>query len=195
MQRSMAGKALPLDLTEMKAYVAYIDFLSKGVPKGARRIGMQTKATKEPQRPVNLANGAKVYADKCATCHGEDGLGKRNGKIGDGKGYQFPPLWGPDSSSEGASMFRLLSVMEFVLHNMPLGATWDKPQLTLDEAYDVSAFLVSHPHQARSGPQLADFPDVLIRPQTFRLDRMPTSSPKLTTSSVPSILFARKWPD
>jgi thiosulfate dehydrogenase len=167
MLRSMAGKAIPVDSREMKAFVAYIDFLSEGVPKGAKRIGMMTKSTKEPQRPVDLVHGAKVYQEKCAQCHGEDGLGKRRGVKGDALGYEYPPQWGPDASSEGASMFRLLTVMEFVLHNMPLGVTWDRPQLTLDEAYDVAAFIVSHPHQARSDAQKGDFPNPLDKPPDF----------------------------
>jgi thiosulfate dehydrogenase len=167
MSRSMAGKTLPLDSEPMKAMVAYIDFLSEGIPKGAKRIGEKTKHLQEPQRPVDLAHGELVYKDKCAVCHQTDGQGKRRGKAGDANGYDFPPQWGPDSSSEGASMFRLLSVMEFVYHNMPLGATWDKPQLTVEEAYDVAAFIVSHPHQPRSGPQVSDFPNPLDKPVDF----------------------------
>ena len=167
MTRSMAGRALPVESRPMKAFVAYIDFLSEGVPKGAKRIGEKTKAVKEPVRPVDLVHGAQIYKDKCSVCHGEDGLGKRRGQVGDAMGYLFPPQWGPDSASEGASMFRLLSVLEFVYHNMPLGTTWDKPQLTLDEAYDVSAFVVSHPHQKRSGDQLNDFSNVLDKPVDF----------------------------
>ncbi len=167
MQRSMAGKPLPEDSRELKAMVAYIDFLSEGVPKGAKRIGEKTKFIKEPQRPVNLAHGEQVFKDKCVACHQADGQGLRRGKAGDADGYLFPPLWGPDSSSEGASMFRLLTAMEYIYHNMPLGTTWDKPQLSLDEAYDVAAFVVSHPHQARSGAQVKDFPNPMDKPVDF----------------------------
>ncbi len=167
MTRSMAGKALPVDSKPMKAMVAYIDFLSEGIPKGAKRIGEKTKYLQEPQRPVDLAHGEQVYKDKCTACHQSDGHGKRRGKAGDAIGYDFPPQWGADSSSEGASMFRLLTVMEFVYHNMPLGTTWDKPQLSVDEAYDVAAFIVSHPHQPRSGPQVNDFPNPLDKPVDF----------------------------
>lgn len=167
MQRSMAGTALPLESREMKAFVAYIDFLSEGIPKGADRIGSMLKAFKEPARPVDLAHGETVFKETCAVCHGEDGLGKRRGSVGDARGYEFPPLWGPDASSEGASSFRLLTVMQFVSSNMPLGVTWQKPQLTVDEAYDVAAFLVSHPKQPRKGPQLNDFPHPLDKPVDF----------------------------
>lgn len=178
MQRSMAGNALPVDSQPMKAMVAYIDFLSEGIQKGTKRIGAMTKALKEPQRPVDLAHGEQVYKEKCAVCHQPDGQGKRRGKAGDTMGYEFPPQWGPDSSSEGASMFRLLTVMEFVYHNMPLGTTWDKPQLTVDEAYDVAAFIVSHPHQPRSGPQVNDFPNPLDKPVDFAFGPYADSFPE-----------------
>jgi thiosulfate dehydrogenase len=167
MQRSMAGTALPLDSRESKAFVAYIDFLSEGIPKGANRIGSMLKPLKEPDRPVDLANGERVFKETCSACHGEDGLGKRRGVAGDAHGYEFPPLWGADASSEGASSFRLLTVMQFVYYNMPFGVTWEKPQLTVDEAYDVAAFLVSHPKQPRKGPQLNDFPNPLDKPVDF----------------------------
>ena len=36
MERSMAGKPLPLESREMKAYATYIHFLSKGVPTGGK---------------------------------------------------------------------------------------------------------------------------------------------------------------
>lgn len=39
MQRSMNGRALPLESREMKAFVAYISFLSQGVPGGAALEG------------------------------------------------------------------------------------------------------------------------------------------------------------
>lgn len=39
MERSMSGKALPLDSREMKAFVTYISFLSRGIPVGANVEG------------------------------------------------------------------------------------------------------------------------------------------------------------
>ncbi len=157
MQRSMNGKPLPLDSREMKAYVAYIAFLSQGVPVGATIEGAGTMLSKMPNRRASPEAGQVVYAAKCAVCHGPDGAGQRVGKPGDAQGYTFPPLWGADSFNTGAGMNRLAMATRFVKHNMPLGTTHLTPQLSDDEAYDVAAFMVSRPRPVK--PQLeADFP-------------------------------------
>ena len=127
MDRSMNGRALPLDGPEMKAYLAYMKWLSTGIPDGAKLVGAGTKNVKEPGRAADLGNGAKVFADTCALCHGKDGLGQR---AATGAGYQFPPLVGPDSFNNGAGMTRILTSAAFVRHNMPLGTTFDAPVLS-----------------------------------------------------------------
>ncbi len=157
MERSMNGKALPLDSREMKAFVAYAAFLSKGIPVGATVEGAGMVQSKMPNRRADLGAGEKVYADKCAVCHGADGQGIRAGKAGDAQGYTFPPLWGKDSFNNGAGMNRLAMATRFVKHNMPQGANFEAPQLSDDEAYDVSAFMLSKdrpikPHLDRDFP-------------------------------------------
>src|SRR5260370_1316113 len=87
-----AADRLPLDATEMKAYLAYMKWLSTGIPDGAKLSGAGMKGIKEPSRATDLGNGAKVFIDTCAPCHGKDGLGQRAAK---GTGYQYPPLVGP----------------------------------------------------------------------------------------------------
>ena len=47
--------------------------------------------------------------ENCAACHGDNGLGRRVGIVGNHKGYEIPPVWGPDATSKSASMFRILS--------------------------------------------------------------------------------------
>jgi cytochrome c len=49
MQRSMNGRPLPLDSNEMKAFTAYMRWLSTGIPTGASLIGAGTLRIKEPQ--------------------------------------------------------------------------------------------------------------------------------------------------
>src|SRR6266849_10350612 len=80
LERSMNCHVLPLDGTEMKAYLAYMKWLSTGIPDGAELVGAGTKSIKEPGRAADLGNGAKVFTDTCASCHGKDGLGQRNAK-------------------------------------------------------------------------------------------------------------------
>jgi thiosulfate dehydrogenase len=160
MDRSMNGHPLALDSLEMKAYLAYMKWLSTGIPDGAKLVGAGTKNVKEPGRAADLGNGAKVFADTCAMCHGKDGLGQRAEK---GAGYQYPPLFGPDSFNNGAGMTRVLTSAAFVRHNMPLGTTFDAPVLSDADAYDVAAYVNSHERPVKSDLG-KDFPNKLQKP-------------------------------
>jgi thiosulfate dehydrogenase len=104
-----------------------------------------------------------VFSEKCAACHGENGLGVRNGASGDAKGYQFPPVWGPDSYNTGAGMHRVLTAAAFVKNNMPLGATFADPAISDEEAYDVAAYINSQPRPEKADLE-KDFPDRLKKP-------------------------------
>ena len=164
--RSMAGRNIPEDSTEMKALVAYIEYLSRGVPKGAKLIGEKEMFVEEPKRAANLVRGEAVYKEQCVVCHSDNGEGKRVGSVGDHKGYVFPPLWGADSTSEGASMFRLLSAYQYIYANMPFGkSTWDHPFLSKDDAYDVAGFVISHPRQPRKGEVANDVSNPYDKPE------------------------------
>ena len=157
MERSMNGKPLPLDAPEMKAFTTYIAFLSRGVPVGAQIAGAAVLPSAVPNRRADPGAGSVVYVAKCAVCHGADGLGKRVGRRGDAQGYTFPPLWGPDSFNNGAGMNRLLTTTRFIRQNMPLGASHTATLLNDDEAYDVTAFVLSKPRPLKAHLQ-ADFP-------------------------------------
>lgn len=157
MERSMAGKPLPLGSREMKAFVTYMHFLSRGIPVGARVQGQSLPAYKAPDRRADLDAGAKLYQEKCMVCHGPEGAGVRAGAPGSATGYQFPPLWGADSFNNGAGMNRLLVAAAFVRNNMPLGTTHAQPQLSEAEAYDVAAFVLSHPRPVKANLD-RDFP-------------------------------------
>ena len=157
MERSMAGKPLPLDSREMKAFVTYIAFLSKDIPVGANIEGAGMMSSKMPNRRASPEAGKQVYAAKCAVCHGENGQGIRAGKPGDAQGYVFPPLWGPDTFSNGAGMSRMIFATRFIKHNMPQGASHDAPQLSDDEAYDVAAYMLSQERPVKANLE-RDFP-------------------------------------
>jgi thiosulfate dehydrogenase len=147
--RSMNGRALSVGSEEMKAFVAYIKFLSDGRPIGGKTAGRGTAKMAELTRPADPVAGAKVFAEACASCHGEAGLGKRVGAIGDRAGYEFPPLAGPDSFNDGAGMARLITAAEFIHSNMPNGTSYDQPALSESDAWDVAAFVESmqRPHK------------------------------------------------
>ena len=157
MERSMAGKKLPLDSREMKAFVTYMHFLSKDVPTGGKVEGQGLPPFKAPNRRADPAAGSTVYAEKCASCHGAEGAGLRAGAPGSATGYTFPPLWGKDSFNNGAGMSRLLFASSFIKTNMPQGAQYGQPQVTDDEAYDVAAFVLSHPRPVKAHLE-RDFP-------------------------------------
>jgi thiosulfate dehydrogenase len=101
MTRSLNGRALPVGSDEMKAFVAYLEFLSADRPIGAKTLARGSGEMAERTRPADSSACAKVFAQTCAACHGDDGQGKRVGVTGDTKGYEFPPIWGSDSFNNG----------------------------------------------------------------------------------------------
>jgi thiosulfate dehydrogenase len=154
MQRSMNGHALLPESREMRAFSSYMRWLSTGVPDGAKLLGAGTLRIKEPARAADPDHGAEIYAQVCAACHGANGLGQR---AQNGLGYQFPPLWGPDSYNNGAGMSRLLTLAAYAQHNMPLGTTFDVPVLTDEQAYDVAGYIVSQDRPKKANLD-EDFP-------------------------------------
>lgn len=165
MQRSMNGRSLPVDGTEMKAFLAYMKFMSTGVPVGTRSDLRGIPKIKAPARAANPVRGEAVYAENCASCHGDNGLGKLNeDTLADG--YLYPPLWGDDSFNTGAGMHRVLKAASFIKYNMPLGATANEPQLSNDDAYDVAAYINSKPRPVKPGIE-KDFPDLTKKPVDF----------------------------
>jgi thiosulfate dehydrogenase len=163
MERSMNGRSLPLDSTEMAAFVAYIKFLSTGVAIGAPTSGRGSGDMPKLDRAADPDHGKTVFGQNCASCHGLDGQGKRRGSVGDAAGYEFPPVWGPDSFNDGAGMNRLISAASFVHGNMPNGTVWTAPALSAEDAWDVAAYFQSQPRPARAHLE-NDFPVRLQKP-------------------------------
>jgi thiosulfate dehydrogenase len=163
MERSMNGRALPVDGREMKAMVAYLQFLSSGVPVGKAIEGRGTPALPLLDRAADVAKGRAVYAATCVACHQPDGQGLRKGKQGDAAGYVYPPLWGPDSFNDGAGMHRLIASANYIHANMPFGASYRAAVLSEQDAWDVAAFINSQPRPARAHLEL-DYPDRAKKP-------------------------------
>jgi thiosulfate dehydrogenase len=163
MLRSMNGQALPLDAPQMQAIVAYIKFLSTGVPPGQEMPGLGVGKMPELTRAAEPSRGEPIYARACAPCHGPDGAGVRRSIPSVDLGYIMPPLWGPDSFNDGAGMARLITAANFVHFNMPHGTDYLNPQLTAEEAWDLAAFMISQPRPHKAGLD-RDFPDLLQKP-------------------------------
>lgn len=163
MTRSMNGRVLPNDAPEMRAMVAYVEFLSTGVPDGQQVPGLGAGKMKELSRAADPQRGRAVYARSCVACHKTDGAGVLRDRGAPELGYMLPPLWGPDSYNDGAGMARLINFANFVHFNMPHGADYLNPQLTPEQAWDVAAYVLSQPRPRRAGLD-KDFPDLLNKP-------------------------------
>jgi thiosulfate dehydrogenase len=163
LERSMNGRPLPVESREMKAIVAYLQFLSTDVPVGRPIEGRGSPVLPLLSRAANPARGATVFLERCAACHQMNGLGMRKGPAGSAAGYLFPPLWGADSFNDGAGMHRLIASASFIRANMPLGTTFEAPVLSVDDAWDVAAFMNSQPRPLRSDLD-RDYPDRARKP-------------------------------
>jgi thiosulfate dehydrogenase len=163
MTRSMNGRALPVDSPEMQAIVAYIKFLSTGVPPGQTVPGLGVGRMPELDRAADPARGKGLYAGTCAVCHGNNGEGIRRSLPTVDLGYMVPPLWGNDSFNDGAGMARLITAANFIHFNMPHGTDYLNPQLKPEDAWDVAAYMISQPRPHKSGLD-QDFPDFLAKP-------------------------------
>ncbi|HLO24116.1 MAG TPA: hypothetical protein VK193_11925, partial [Methyloceanibacter sp.] len=63
-----------------------------------------------------------------------------------GVGYSIPPLWGEASFNAGAGMAKTAYAASYIHDNMPFGISYVDPVLTIQQAWDVAAFIVSKPH-------------------------------------------------
>jgi thiosulfate dehydrogenase len=156
MTRSMNGKPLPDDGREMQALIAYIKFVGTGSPEGVRVAGMGLRPLATPPEAPDATRGEAVYAKSCANCHKADGQGEPGLKPH--VGYTIPPLWGEASFNEGAGMAKLDYAAAYIHDNMPFGIDYQDPVLTVQQAWDVAAYLVAKPrppapHEEISSPR------------------------------------------
>lgn len=174
--RSLSGYRLPSDSREMADILAYLAWISTGVPIGAKMPGSNGMPAMKDTLVPDLEQGRALFAARCQSCHQADGGGTN----------VVPALWGARSYSVGASMARLERAASFIAHNMPFGQAGT---LTEQEAYDVAGFVNSHarpdlpgkeddfpfggappdlPYDTRSGHKAARMPPLLSRPTPSR---------------------------
>lgn len=163
MVRSLNGRPLPDDSPEMQAIVAYLKFLSSGVAPGQKLPGLGAGAMPELKRAADPVRGKLIYANACLACHNSDGSGIRRSLPTTDLGYMVPPLWGADSFNDGAGMARLITIANFVHFNMPHGVDYLDTRLSVEEAWDVAAYVISQPRPQKAGLD-KDFPDLLKKP-------------------------------
>ncbi|MCH6200344.1 c-type cytochrome [Aquiflexum sp. LQ15W] len=158
-ERSLNGKALANNSKEMVAMVAYMTWLGKDVPKGESPKGSGIYEVPFLDRAADPVKGKAVYAQQCQSCHMEDGQGMPKP---DKSGHIYPPLWGDNSYNDGAGLYRMSRFAGYVKTNMPLGATFERPLLTDEEAWDVAAYVNSLPRPKKDIRQ--DWPDISKKP-------------------------------
>jgi len=129
---SLNGIAPPLDSHEVRALVAYSQWLARGKPAGVELPGRGFPTITRTGSDPNPLRGKSIYAQRCVACHGENGEGHK-----DGNTYSAPPVWGMDSFNKGAGFQRIDLLAGFLKANMPVG----KPDLTDQDALDLAAWI------------------------------------------------------
>ncbi len=142
-ERSMNGEIIDSNSREMKAFVAYLNWVGINVAKDEKPAGAGVEELSFLNRAADTSRGKKVFMNKCLVCHGKNGEGN---PLPDSAGKVYPPLWGEHSYNIGASIYRISKFAGFVKNNMPFGASHNSPQLTNEEAWDVAAFVNTQPH-------------------------------------------------
>ena len=132
---SMNGIAPPNGDKILVALESYAYFLAKNAPTGQSLPGRGYPKLKKPVS-TDYSRGEKLYAQKCALCHGDKGQGQASA---DGTTV-FPPLWGPRSFNWGAGMSSISNAAGFIKANMPLS---QGNTLSDQEAWDVATYIDS----------------------------------------------------
>ncbi len=158
-QRSMNGKPLARESDEMKAMIAYMEWLSQNTPAD-QLVDIRNAGVVDVSLVADTARGERIYYAQCAACHGDNGEGLKDSR-GD---IVFPPLWGDESFNIGAGMARTYKAAAFVKYNMPMGiqtkGLWGHGNVLSDQdAVDVSEFFAHKPRPDFPGKE-NDWPTV-----------------------------------
>ncbi|MBN2816558.1 MAG: c-type cytochrome [Campylobacterales bacterium] len=161
------GKPLPLESKEMKSLIAYFKFLAKGTQPHSAMKGTGLQKVAFPDRKASVKEGKDLYSIYCMECHQKDAVGLRSATYTKDASYNFTPLAGNDSFNNGAGMSHLKTATRFIYTNMPLGASEsDKPMLSVEQAYDVAAYVLSLERPNKPGREY-DFPNPNFRPDDY----------------------------
>lgn len=145
-ERSLNGTAPKVGSKEMEAIVAYINYVGSNVKKGDKAKGSGIYELALLDRAADPVKGKELYTAKCVSCHQADGSGMMNA---DKIAYQYPPLWGDHSYNHGAGLYRLSRFAGYIKANMPLGASYNAPMLSDEEAWDLAAYVNSMPRPSK----------------------------------------------
>lgn len=161
-ERSLNGKKIDSNSREMKAFIAYFEWIGKNVKKGTKPQGWGVEELPFLNRAADTVRGRMVYASKCEACHGKNGMGVLNAA---GTAYTYPPLWGRYSYNIGASIYTISKFAGYVKNNMPFVSSYKNKRLTNQEAWDVAAFVNSQYHPFKNIS--ADWPNLSTKPYDY----------------------------
>lgn len=159
-ERSLNGEKLTDTSREMKAMIAYINWMGKNKDEVKNKFGTSTEKLAYLNRAADTANGKVIFLAQCSACHGQKGEGKL---MDDGREYLYPPLWGKNSYNNGAGLYQLTNLAGFVKNNMPYGTTYKRPFLSDAQAWDVAAYVNSMPRPSFKSID-KDWPDISAKP-------------------------------
>ena len=129
--------------SDVLAISAYLTWLSQGSAMGTQPTwrGQNTIPPDKlvPVEKLDPRTGEAIYADRCVTCHGEDGQGVQ---IGD---KIAGPLWGARSWNDGAGAARVYTLAGMIRYSMPY---LDPGNISDEDAQHVAAFINSKPRPA-----------------------------------------------
>ena len=158
-ERSLNGHAIDNTGKEMQALTAYINFLGSNVNKGQKAAGSGFKELAFMDSAANPEKGKAVYITRCQSCHQQNGDGLIKP---DSTEYIYPALWGSHSFNDGAGLYRLGNLANFIKYNMPQGITFKTPMLSDEEAWNVAAYIAVQPRPHKAAPK--DWPDKSTKP-------------------------------
>lgn len=159
LQRSLNSQPIAAGSHEMQAIISYIKWMGQHVNKNVKPKGAGITDLPFLNRPADTAKGKKVFSQLCARCHGKDGFGLKDSLT---ISYIYPPLWGMNSYTTAAGLYRLSRFAGFVKDNMPFGASHHQSQLSTEEAWDVAAFVNSQPRPVKVFSK--DWPNIAGKP-------------------------------
>ena len=171
--------AINADTPEFKAIMAYLRWLARDSRPGEAMEGAGLLPLPAVARAADPTRGRALYAAKCRACHGADATGQRHPDFANGGGYLFPPLAGDDTYDNAGHMFAVPLLARYIAASMPFGASYDKPQLTPEEALDIAAYVnddATPRRQNANRPKL--YPDTALRPQGYAIPEHFTGEPQ-----------------
>lgn len=140
------------DMPEFQAIMTYLRWVAKDTKPDIAMEGSRLMPIPAIARPADPMLGRKLFALKCQSCHGVDARGQPKPDFAVGGSYLFPPIAGDGTYDNAGHMLAIPLLARYIFASMPLGASWDRLQLTFAEALDIAAFVNEDATPRRRNP-------------------------------------------